>query len=188
MRRALAAILAIAIAASATGLAEARQADAPAPLAARAAGVKGLIAPPGACPDRGAGARFLEGRMRCLTNFARTAAGVPPLRADGGLYRAAGHKDGDILNCDEFSHEACGRQFTYWIDRYTDCRAAAENIAWGTGSLGGVRAIFRAWMHSPGHRENILGPYEEIGIAVRVGNLEGTPRARVWTQDFGASC
>jgi uncharacterized protein YkwD len=62
-----------------------------------------------------------------------------------------------------------------------------ENIAWG-GRLGGVRSIFRLWMHSPGHRENILGPYDEIGIGLRVGYLEGNGGAHVWTQDFGAPC
>lgn len=126
--------------------------------------------------------------MLCLTNFARHAEGLPALAASQALHRAAVHKDADILGCDEFSHEACGRPFTYWIERFSDCRAAAENIAWGTGSLGGVRAIFSAWMHSPGHRENILGPYARIGIALRLGDLEGNGGAHVWTQDFGASC
>jgi len=37
-----------------------------------------------------------------------------------------------------------------------------------------VRSIFRLWMHSPGHRANILGPYDEIGIGLRVGSLEGS--------------
>jgi hypothetical protein len=36
--------------------------------------------------------------------------------------------------------------------------------------------------------ENILGPYEEIGIGLRVGGLEGNAGAHVWAQDFGASC
>ena len=39
-----------------------------------------------------------------------------------------------------------------------------------------MRSIFRSWMHSPGHRENILGPYEEIGIGLRIGRLEGNAR------------
>jgi len=171
MRRALAAVLVVATMAMAAAPAQAR-----------------LIAPPAACPSQGAAARFQERQMLCLTNFARAAAGRPPLLADPGLQMAAGHKDGDILACDEFSHEACGRDFAFWVERFTDCRAIAENIAWGTGPLGGVRAIFRAWMHSAGHRENILGHYSRIGIVVRVGSLEGNAGARVWTQDFGASC
>jgi uncharacterized protein YkwD len=159
-----------------------------APVEAGARGIEGLLAPPSACPGGGSDASAQERQMLCLTNFARHAAGQSPLAASPSLYRAALHKDADMLGCDEFSHEACGREFTYWIERFSDCRAAAENIAWGTGSLGGVRAIFSAWMHSPGHRENILGPYARVGIALRLGDLEGNRGAHVWTQDFGASC
>jgi uncharacterized protein YkwD len=130
-----------------------------------------------------------EEAMLCLVNSARRARGLPELTAGAALARAAGHKSADIIRCDEFSHEACGREFTYWIERFGfhGC-ASAENIAWGGGSLGGVRSIFRLWMHSSGHRENILGPYEEIGLGLRVGRLEGNGGAHVWTQDFGAPC
>ena len=119
--------------------------------------------------------------MRCLTNFARAAA-----RPRAACRRRAGstapprRKSADILRCDEFSHEACGREFTYWIQRVgyisAGCWRAGENIAWGSGSSRPLRSIFRAWMRSPGHRENILGSYGEIGIGLRVGGLEGTRR------------
>jgi uncharacterized protein YkwD len=130
-----------------------------------------------------------ERAMLCLTNRARRGRGLSVLIAVRPLTRAADHKSADILRCDEFSHEACGRPFTYWMDRFgfRGC-AEAENIAWGTGPLGSVRSIFRAWMQSPGHRENILGPYEQSGIGLRVGRLDGYPGAHVWTQDFGAGC
>jgi uncharacterized protein YkwD len=160
---------------------------------AAAAGPERLLAPVSACPDQtnpGAALGVQVRAMRCLTNFARREEhGLPVLGDAPGLDRAARHKSADILRCEEFSHEACGREFTYWIERsgYRGC-ALAENIAWGSGGLGSVRPIFRAWMHSPGHRENILGPYEQIGIGLRVGRLEGNARAHVWTQDFGAGC
>jgi uncharacterized protein YkwD len=146
----------------------------------------------GSCPGRAAlsaPAAVQERAMLCLTNAARRARGLPALSAEEALTRAADHKSADILRCDSFEHEACGRPFEYWIERlgYRGC-ALGENIAWGTGPLGGVGSIFRAWMRSPGHRENILGPYEQIGIGLRVGTLEGNPGAHVWTQDFGAPC
>ncbi len=151
-----------------------------------------LIAPVSACPDQtdpAASPAAQVRAMRCLANFARRGRGLGVLAGSALLDRAAGHKSADILRCDDFSHEACGRPFTYWMQRsgFDGC-AEGENIAWGTGRLGGVRAIFRAWMHSSGHRENILGPYEQIGIGLRVGGLEGNPGARVWTQDFGSPC
>ncbi len=128
--------------------------------------------------------------MLCLVNRARSARGLAPLVALGSLARAADRKSGDILRCDEFSHEACGREFTYWMSRfgYHGC-SEGENIAWGSGSLGTPISIFQAWMHSQGHRENILGSYEDTGIGLRIGTLEGYGGAHVWTQEFGTrSC
>lgn len=126
--------------------------------------------------------------MRCLVDRARRARGLPGFTAAAGLDRAAGRKSADILRCDEFDHEACGREFSYWIQRFghfgAGCSGIAENIAWGTGSFATPRSIFRSWMRSPGHRENILGPYELIGIGLRTGSLEGRRGAHVWTQEF----
>jgi len=150
------------------------------------------IAPATACPnqtDPGAAAGVQLRAMLCMTNYARRVSGLKPLALSRPLARAAGRKSADILACDEFSHEACGRDFTYWIKRFgyaKGCWTAAENIGYGTGSLGSVREIFSAWMNSPGHRANILGKFGEIGIGRRVGTLGGAGGAMVWTQDFGS--
>lgn len=152
-----------------------------------------LIAPTSACPDqRQAGAPLgVQLRaMRCMTNFARHASGLAPLTAVAPLTRAASHKAADIIACHEFSHEACGREFTYWMERFGylggGCWRAAENIAWGSRDFASVRAIFRSWIGSTGHRENILGPYAQIGIGLQRGNLEGSRGAHVWVQEFGS--
>ena len=125
--------------------------------------------------------------MLCLVNQARRRRGLAPLAAVSSLAKAAGRKSTDMIRCDEFSHEACGREFSYWMERfgYVGCRVA-ENIAWGSGSLGAPRSIFKAWMNSAGHRRNILGPYEDIGIGLQVGTIEGVRGAHVWTQQFGS--
>jgi uncharacterized protein YkwD len=159
----------------------------PAAATAPARGGGSSACPTGAPLD--APAAQQEEAMLCLVNAARRGQGLPELAAAEARDRAADRKSADILRCDEFSHEACGREFAYWIERFGfhGC-ASAENIAWGGGGLGGVRSIFRLWMHSSGHRANILGPYEEIGIGLRVGSLEGNRGAHVWTQDFGAGC
>jgi len=128
--------------------------------------------------------------MLCLVNRARSSRGLEPLATPQSLTRAADRKTGDILRCDEFSHEACGREFTYWMTHfgYHGC-SEGENIAWGSGNLGTPRSIFQSWMHSQGHRENILGSYEDTGIGLRTGALEGYGGAHVWTQEFGSrSC
>ncbi|MFN8215390.1 MAG: hypothetical protein U0R71_02235 [Solirubrobacterales bacterium] len=165
-----------------------------APAAASARADLGLLlAPVGACPHQtevqARSALQIEA-MRCLTDYARRRAGLKPLAAANGLDRAAGHKAADIIRCDEFSHEACGRPFTYWPEQLGyiagRCWSAAENIAWGGGRLGSARAMFRAWLHSTGHRENILGPYSDLGVGLRSGSLEGQAGAHVWVEEFGS--
>jgi len=164
------------------------------PAAAGAAG-SDLIAPASACPkqtDPSLPAAKQVQTMRCMVNYARQRRGKPALAGLAALDRAARRKADDILRCDQFDHEACGRGFTFWIERVGyggRCTALGENIAWGTGSLASVRNIFSAWIRSPGHRANILGGFEEIGIGLRVGTLEGSRGAHVWTQEFGSrSC
>jgi uncharacterized protein YkwD len=163
------------------------------PAAARPLG--SLIAPESACPgqgDAGAPAGAQLKAMRCMTNFAREASGLAPLADARPLDRAAGAKSADILRCGEFSHEACGREFTYWIERFGygggGCWSAGENIAWGDGSMATVRQVFTGWVHSPGHLANILGDYEDLGIGFRIGAVDGAAGAHVWTQDFGSTC
>jgi uncharacterized protein YkwD len=150
------------------------------------------VAPPSICPGQAASdlsAEEQERVMLCMTNYARSVHGMGSLSLSRRLGRAAEQKSGDIVGCDEFSHEACGRPFQFWIQRYgylKGCWRAAENIAWGTGGSATVGSIFTAWLESPEHHANILGPYREIGIGLRVGGLEGNTAAAVWTQDFGS--
>ena len=154
-----------------------------------------LIAPASACAgqnDANAPIAAQEQTMRCLGNYARERFGMGSLGDADDLDRSARDKAGDILRCDSFSHYACGRDFTYWMERvgYTSgsCWRAGENIAWGSGDLGSPSEIFRAWMHSPEHRENILGHYSQVGIGLEVGGLEGRSDVHVWTQHFGSHC
>jgi len=68
------------------------------------------------------------------------------------------------------------------------CWAAAENIAFGTGAAAAPRRIFEGWIHSTGHRRNILGSFEDFGVGLRVGSLERFAGVHVWTQHFGTLC
>lgn len=154
-----------------------------------------LVAPAGVCPgqnDPGEAADVQEQAMRCMTDFARRHVGMGDLVDSGDLDRSALDKSGDILRCDSFSHYACGRAFTFWMQRVgyipARCWRAGENLAWGTGSYGSVRSIFRSWLHSPEHRANILGSYTQIGVGLRVGSLDGDRGVHVWTQHFGSHC
>jgi uncharacterized protein YkwD len=56
---------------------------------------------------------------------------------------------------------------------------AGENIAAGQRS---PEAVTAAWMGSPGHRQNILGPYPDVGFGyARTGN-----GALYWCADFAS--
>lgn len=153
---------------------------------------KGLVAPTKVCPNESGLKNRGKARksMICLTNYARHRKGLKRYKVRSNLNGSATHKARDILRCDDFSHEACGRPFIYWIKASGYTRdvawSAGENIAWGNGGQGSSRAIFRAWMKSPGHRRAILSrDYRDFGVGLRVGKLSGIPGARIWVQHFG---
>ena len=124
--------------------------------------------------------------MLCLVNQARTSRGLEPLASPSTLARAAARKSADVIRCDEFSHEACGRETEYWPERFGYDGCVGENIAYSVGRAATPRAIFRLWMNSQGHRENILrSSYDDIGIGMQIGEVEGVNGAHVWTQQFG---
>ncbi|HET6998438.1 MAG TPA: CAP domain-containing protein [Solirubrobacterales bacterium] len=163
--------------------------------APRTATTSALIAPSANCPDQSSLTSPVaeqEQAMLCMTNFARANAGLGELAEAPELDQSAAGKAADVLRCDEFSHFACGREFTYWIRAAgyigEGCWHAGENLAWGTGEYGSVRAIFRAWMNSPAHRQNILGDYSQVGISLLSGNLEGNSGAQIWASHFGSHC
>jgi uncharacterized protein YkwD len=155
-----------------------------------------LIAPPSACPGQRAAdapAASQERAMRCMTNYARRRANRRRLDDSRKLDTSAELKSRDIVRCHSFSHYACGRAFTYWIERVgyfeSGCWRVGENIAWGSGSYSSVRSIFSAWIDSPSHRENILSAgYDNLGVGLEVGGLEGYREAHVWVQHFGEHC
>jgi uncharacterized protein YkwD len=166
--------------ASSVGPAKARQATVPIP---------------GECPESislDAPRTAQEQAMLCLVNDVRERYGLAPLTASQPLHQSAVEKGGDLISCNEFSHTACGREFAHWIREtgYTaaECWRVGENLAWGVDEQGTVAAIFRAWMRSPTHRENILGDFGEIGIDLRVGPLGGLSGVHIWTQHFGSHC
>jgi uncharacterized protein YkwD len=163
--------------------------------ACSSASAAGLAASPSACPGQirlDAPAAVQEEAMLCMTNYARTHAGLAELALSAPLSESAADKSRDILDCNSFSHYACGREFTYWMRATgylsSPCWRAGENLAWGDGEYGSVGSIFRAWMRSPDHRANILGDFSQIGIDLQTGELGGQSGTDVWTQHFGSQC
>ncbi|HEY8779415.1 MAG TPA: CAP domain-containing protein [Solirubrobacterales bacterium] len=158
--------------------------------------LRALAAPGDSCvgvDDPNAPIAAQEVAMECMVNFARQEAGLPKLADSRRLDGSADNKAADILRCNQFSHEACGRDFLFWFRRAdylsSRCWWAGENLAWGSGSLGTVRSVMKAWLHSPSHRANLLGAeYDEFGISLRVGALGGSSSAHLWVNHFGHHC
>lgn len=130
--------------------------------------------------------------MRCLINFARKRSGMHRLKKSNKLNHSAKRKSSDMLRCGSFDHYACGRDFTFWMKKvgYTrGCWAGAENIAWGQHRLGNARQIFRSWMRSSAHRNNILSrDFNAFGVGLREGRFQGYKGAQLWTTHFGKRC
>ena len=133
---------------------------------------------------------FIQAVIR-LTNLARIAADVPPLRENLRLTQAAqGHSQSMAIG-DFFSHTGLdGRSSTDRIAAtgYLDGATGwgtAENIAGGQVS---PAAVVDGWLNSPGHRANILDPaLEEIGVGYFfLANDPGAiQESHYWTQTFG---
>jgi uncharacterized protein YkwD len=129
----------------------------------------------------------------CLLNQERARHGLPPLHANGRLQRAARRHSGDMVAHRIFSHYSSnGRDFSSRIRgagylRHAHSWMVGENIGWGGGSLASARAMVNMWMHSPGHRANILAPgFHDIGIGVVYGApVNGVSQAATYTTDFG---
>ncbi|WP_248001710.1 CAP domain-containing protein [Streptomyces sp. RPA4-5] len=121
-----------------------------------------------------------EAEINRLVNKARVEHGCAPLHRDPRLDKAARLHSQDMATHSHYSHTSTngkGPKERMEAQGYDD--ASAENIdAWPTTPQG----AFDAWMHSPGHRANILGCHSKAtGIGVALG---GKHRA-YWTQDFG---
>jgi uncharacterized protein YkwD len=133
-----------------------------------------------------------ERSLRCLINHARARQGMNQLRKKPALQQSAHRKAGDILDCQDFAHTACGRDTFYWFERVgylIGCFGVGEDLAWGNGSLATARSTMARWLHSPEHRQVILNPrYESLGVAVRGGAMLGNDGANVWAAHFGYHC
>jgi uncharacterized protein YkwD len=106
----------------------------------------------------------------CLLNAERRRRDLRPLRRRPALDRAARAHAADMARRDYFAHESpegVGPHERILRAGYRDPRTTGENLAQGERTAGAASSIVDGWMHSPGHRANILRRrFEEIGIAI----------------------
>jgi uncharacterized protein YkwD len=126
----------------------------------------------------------------CLLNAERAKHGLSPLRQEPLLELASQRHSEDMSARAFFEHETPDG-----IDPQQRIAATGYNRSWtGENLYAGtdadatpVRAL-RSWMHSPGHRANILRPqFTEVGVGVTYDFPERgiTAPAGVYTTDFG---
>src|SRR4051794_6442425 len=114
-----------------------------------------------------------EGKVPPLTTARRTAHGRKPLAAATCPDRLAEHWTRHMARTHDFEHQS--------LDPFFDCvhvHTAGENIAFGYET---PRALVSGWMHSPGHRANILSrSFHRVGIS----GWRDTGGRTYATQDF----
>jgi uncharacterized protein YkwD len=134
------------------------------PLAAASAGCKDAD-----LQIRGRTRKRVRKAIICLVNVQRRAAGAGKVRSNAKLQKAGAAQAADMRKRSYFAHEGPGgpdlvarlRRAGFWP------ASAGENLAAGTGSLSTARAVVDAWMHSDGHRVNMLNKaYKYVGIGI----------------------
>lgn len=128
-------------------------------------------------------------------NLVRADHGLRRLSLDEALSSAATAHSRQMLSDGYFGHKTAGgvafarRIAQYYAAGNSAFYEAGENILFTTGTVDASGIVSR-WMHSPGHRRNLLRPsWRQLGISVLTvgsapGVYDGGP-ATVVTVDFG---
>ena len=120
-----------------------------------------------------------------LMNGYRAERGLPPLRQDARLTRAAQDRMRDMADGGWWSHESPDgvSPFVWLTARDYPFAFAGENLACGFET---ARLLVSSWMESRGHRENILGTqFDDCGIAIIEGSTRGPATGKSVVVLFG---
>jgi uncharacterized protein YkwD len=130
----------------------------------------------------------------CLHNEVRAQTGLPLLKGNTRLRRAAEGHSAEMVQRHYFEHTSPSG--ATMVDRILAAGYVSadqgwvlgENLEWGTGGLSTPRGALDAWMKSPGHRANILKRgYRHMGIGITLGiPTGGGGSGATITVDFGA--
>jgi uncharacterized protein YkwD len=132
-------------------------------LLAAVALLAGLCAPPAAAAADTAG---FPAEVLRLVNAERKRAGLAALAEGSASLNAAAQKRAQEIAV-KFDHKRPDGStcFTVLADYGVPHVAGGENIAAGYATPAGA---MDGWMNSPGHKANILGDYESLGVGVYV--------------------
>src|SRR5665213_77694 len=118
---------------------------------------------------RGQAVSVAEQYLFQAANAERAQRGLPTLRWDGALYRAAQGHSLEMARRESISHQYPGEPELAERGKSAGARFSliAENVAEAPTAV----RIHDAWMNSPGHRANLLDPHvDAVGISVLMRN------------------
>jgi len=111
-----------------------------------------------------------------LVNAERKKAGLAELRGMAPLSSAAQKRAEEIAVTFDHKRPNGSGCFTVLGEYGVSSQARGENIAAGQTT---PAQVMSGWMNSPGHRANILGDYDRLGVGVHVKN-----NTVYWSQMF----
>lgn len=112
-----------------------------------------------------------------LINQERTAEGLAPMKLDRGLLRFSQGWARHMAETGDFSHGDFGARIQ--TAAISASLFPSENVSWGSGGRS-PESVFRGWMNSPHHRENMLRPSNR---RMGLGNASGST-GDYWSADF----
>jgi uncharacterized protein YkwD len=150
-----------------------------------AAALGGALAAPAAGSARHDATEFAVIRH---VNAFRSAYGLPRVRPNRSLSRAADEHSRDMLRRDFFSHSSSdGTPFDHRVRRFSGASTFGETLALLGTPRAGAATVVRMWRDSPSHRAILLsGQFRRVGVARRRGTLGGAWQS-VITADFASA-
>jgi uncharacterized protein YkwD len=135
----------------------------------------------------------IRAAILCLHNQIRARNGLPTLKSNAKLRRAAEGHSAEMVARRYFDHTSptgstmVDRILASGYVRADQGWLLGENLEWGTGSLSTPRGALDAWMNSAGHRANILKRgYRHMGVGITLGiPVSGGGTGATITVDFG---
>lgn len=112
------------------------------------------------------------------TNSFRAANGKPALQEMAALDTIAQTWSTFMATANYFGHNIPPKTAGYWTLYPAGKRGWAENVAAGYDPA----SVVDAWINSPGHRANLLGDYNYVGIGYATN--PGSEYGSYFTQDF----
>jgi uncharacterized protein YkwD len=140
--------------------------------------VFGVLVPPAAAQARGLTSS--EASLLNTMNAVRKSNGLPALRVDYHLVRAARGHSADMMRRQYFAHgSVAGRALA------AGARGPVfgEDLAWASGIT--AQWVVDRWLASPAHRAVLLRPgFRRVGVGYTFGTFIGHGGAGVVTADF----